>query len=322
MIEVPADELRSRLGRLLGRPVADLRRLPGGASGLTYLLSGGGASLVAKVAPAGIPAVGNRDVLRQSGMLRLLAAVEGLRVPEVVVEDPGQDAEHPPLFVMSYVEGESVEPLQEPGWTATRAEMAGRAHAAVEMLAAMHTNASVPEDEPTSLDGEVLRWDRAFASVPSELNAGADSCRDGLLATLPEPLAPTIVHGDWRLGNMLCVGSMIAAVIDWEIWTVGDPRCDLAWLLLAMDVDHPHATVDPKGLPTPGRLLAAYQEARGPMPDMSWFAALERYKQAAIIALLVKNARKGDPAHPFSVTFTPVIGRLLEWSARLLVEQR
>ena len=44
-----------------------------------------------------------------------------------------------------------------------------------------------------------------------------------------------IVHGDFRLGNLLAAGARIAAVVDWEIWSVGDPRVDVGWFLLNAD---------------------------------------------------------------------------------------
>ena len=53
----------------------------------------------------------------------------------------------------------------------------------------------------------------------------------------PEPRRPTLVHGDYRLGNIICRGAEPAALIDWEIWSAGDPRVELGWFLVFADGD-------------------------------------------------------------------------------------
>ena len=107
-VELPLDELQARLAALR---VAGIRRLAGGASSLTYAgTTAGGREVVVKVAPAGVPPVLNRDVLRQARVLRALGGT-GVPVPEVLWEDGGNPPGVPPLFVMSFVAGTSLEPL-------------------------------------------------------------------------------------------------------------------------------------------------------------------------------------------------------------------
>jgi aminoglycoside phosphotransferase (APT) family kinase protein len=55
------------------------------------------------------------------------------------------------------------------------------------------------------------------------------------LHTAPSALPSAIVHGDFRLGNLLAVGNRITAVIDWEIWSIGDPHVDAGWFLINYD---------------------------------------------------------------------------------------
>src|SRR5206468_5437216 len=99
-VELPLDELQARLAPLR---VAGIRRLAGGASSLTYAgTTAGGREVVVKVAPAGVPPVLNRDVLRQARVLRALGGT-GVPVPEVLWEDGGNPPGVPPLFVMSFV---------------------------------------------------------------------------------------------------------------------------------------------------------------------------------------------------------------------------
>jgi aminoglycoside phosphotransferase (APT) family kinase protein len=323
-VEPRFEDLRSRVAGLLGEIVTDLSRLPGGASGLTYLAHIGSSNrlrVVVKVAPPGLPAVGNRDVLRQASILRVLHDVPGVSVPKVIAEDPGESLDYPPIFVMSHVEGDSIEPLQEDDWSISPRDMGERAHSAIRMLAAMHkwsAASAMLKEPPITLEGEIVRWERAFGTVSAAQREGADACREALLASIPASVQPVIAHGDWRLGNMICDGPLIRAVIDWEIWSVGDPRGDLAWVLMAMDPQHPRSVVPKNGLPCPSELLTTYEFEMGSVTDLAWFSALQRYKQAAIIALLVKNSLKLSEVHPFAMTYGPVVLQLLHWCAATL----
>jgi aminoglycoside phosphotransferase (APT) family kinase protein len=120
-----------------------------------------------------------------------------------------------------------------------------------------------------------------------------------LLSRLPRPVPPVIIHGDYRLGNALCQGRRVEAVIDWELWSIGDPRVDLAWFLLMADPERPQVRrIDP-GMPAPAQLLATYQgAAAAEAVDMAWFAALVRFKQAAAAALITKNNRRLEHPDP------------------------
>ncbi len=76
---------------------------------------------------------------------------------------------------------------------------------------------------------------------------------------------PAIVHGDFRLGNLLAHGTEIKAIIDWEIWTVGDPRVDVGWFLINADPDTYARPTPYVGLMPPVDELAA-RYADGPRP--------------------------------------------------------
>jgi hypothetical protein len=92
---------------------------------------------------------------------------------------------------------------------------------------------------------------------------------------------------------MLASGDTITAVIDWEIWTVGDPRVDLGWFLVNADPDtYRRPTRYAGALPSPSELAALY----GDVPDLAWFKALACFKSTATWALIVKhNRRRPDP---------------------------
>src|SRR3977135_389776 len=84
-------------------------------------------------------------------------------------------------------------------------------------------------DEPAiPLAHELERWVRLFSTAGDDLPHDEAELRRQLAASLPKPVAARVLHGDYRLGNMQFAGDHLAALIDWEIWSVGDPRTDLA----------------------------------------------------------------------------------------------
>ena len=302
-----ADRARAAVQqRFPGASVANVVQLVGGTSSLTYVAemtvptSTGGETrqAVIKAAPPGLEPVRNRDVLRQARLFDVLTEHPGVKVPRVYGTSDGEPPAVPPMFVMSYVAGESYEPAftaDEP--TVTIDELRQRAFAAAHMAAALHSidisGTAVAGEKVTDVGAEVARWARAFDSVDEDLRSGHEQVRDALLAQIPPSVAPSVLHGDFRLGNMQCNGGRVDALIDWEIWSLGDRRLDLAWLLLNSDPHHPNSRKADTGLPEPTALIDAYQEMSGvTIEGMGWFNSLVRYKQAAASVLIIKNNRK------------------------------
>lgn len=314
--------------------LTQLRQLTGGTSSLTYLATrlhpqGAESQVVIKVAPAGLEPVRNRDVLRQARILRTLSGTDVL-VPCVLGEDAGSPPEVPPLFVMEFVAGESYEPMQRDDQgrsSATDREVSERALAAVRMLVALHhldsATLAVANEPVVAPADELRRWHRAFTTTDGDLHPRVvDQAYDLLAAETPLPLPPVVSHGDWRLGNMQCQGSEIRAVIDWEIWSLGDPRLDLSWLLLMADPVRLGA-VRHGGMPGPAELLAAYEALAGrQLEGMTWFAALVRFKQAAASALICKNTRKAPIPTDRGLAMAELVPSLASRAVELLSSRR
>ena len=235
MTEPDPDELRRRLD---GAGVTGVAPLSGGASSLTFKGALDGRPVVVKIAPPGVEPVAHRDVLRQARIIKALAG-KRVPVPEVLWEDPGDPPHTPPLFVMSHVEGDCVEPLFD--GCADTPDLSERYRNACRAMAALH---SLSPSE-LGLDGEpivdaiaeVWRWSDTLQTVDAALVPDWPGVRDALLSCAPTAMGPSVVHGDFRLGNLMAAGSRINAVIDWEIWSVGDPRIDAGWFLINCDPD-------------------------------------------------------------------------------------
>lgn len=308
-----------------GAVVSGVRRLEGGVSSLTYAATmrtdGGERPVVLKVAPPGLAPVRNRDVLRQAHVLRRLAGLDGFPVPEVEFTDPGAPPEIPPLFGMAYRPGESYEPTLDvspaPPTAAVAAERMLAAARALARLQVWSPEALNLGTEPVSPVAEELnRWQRLFATVDADIGPGHEKLFARLARSVPAGVAPRVLHGDFRLANMLFVGTRLEAVIDWEIWSVGDPRSDLAWLLMHTRPAHVFHKDRPaadraacSALPTPAELLAEYISTRrglGASPDeidqvaidLPWFLGVCYYKVAATIAVIYKRDRRRPDPNP------------------------
>jgi len=297
---------RDRPGLEVGR----LARLPGGHSGLTYRLETADGPLVVKSVPDGQRALGRHDMLRQARMIAALAPTD-VPVPAVVATDETE----PAWFAMELVAGESLEPvLDDPEVPASLA--AARMLRAAETLPALHGVPldKVPVDaEPLSPADELARWARTMAAVPEHLVPGAALLHQRLAGTVPTAVAPTLVHGDYRLGNLICSGNEPAALIDWEIWSVGDPRVELGWFLVFADGSNfPGVGRDVPGLPTSDELVEAYAAGGRPVDGLGWFDALGRYKMAAIMGHNLRRHLEGRHHDPDQERLPDTIRRLIE----------
>jgi aminoglycoside phosphotransferase (APT) family kinase protein len=285
-------------------------RMPGGHSGLTYRVETSEGALVVKSVPPEQKAIGRHDMLRQARIIDALAAT-GVPVPAVVATGEGE----PAWFAMELVQGESLEPvLDDPAVAPPLA--AARMLRAAETLPALHDVPldKVPVDgDPLSPADELGRWARTMGAVPPELVPDAERLHQRLAGSVPAAVAPTLVHGDYRLGNLICRGTEPAALIDWEIWSVGDPRVELGWFLVFADgTNFPGVGRDVPGLPTAGELVAAYAADGRPVEDLAWFDALGRYKMAAIMGHNLRRHLEGRHHDPDQERLPDTIRRLIQ----------
>jgi aminoglycoside phosphotransferase (APT) family kinase protein len=202
---------------------------------------------------------------------------------------------------MEFVDGHVVRDQLPPEWPATPATRRAMAAALVDTLLTLH--AVAPEDigladfgHPQGfLERQVRRWWQQWeASKTRELPA-IDELHQRLLDALPIQSAPGIVHGDYRFDNVIYARDdpgTIAAVVDWEMSTVGDPLCDLGLLVVywVTDSADPAARALPggrvslgEGFPTRDQLIASYASRSGrDLSHLEWYVALGSYKLAII----------------------------------------
>jgi aminoglycoside phosphotransferase (APT) family kinase protein len=321
---VPELDLRHLEKRLTPAGVSGLRALAGGASSLTYAGQLADHRVVIKVAPPGVAPILNRDVLRQARLIRALETTP-VPVPQVLWEDPGEPPGIPPLFVMSFLEGSSLEPLFDGDADGPDEEVvASRMRNAAQAMAELHrVDPQSLALGPESVVGpaqEIDRWGRLLETIDPALVPGWPEVSVDLRTSLPAADGPAVVHGDFRLGNLLAVDAEITAVIDWEIWSLGDHRVDVGWFLLNADPrTYRRRTRYAGSTPRPDDLSAVYAETLGKnVPDLAWFQALAAFKSAATWSLIVKHNRRRKSPDPVLEAMAPVLPELLDRARQLL----
>lgn len=218
------DELVVALGRRLGGAVADLHRLSGGASRETWSFTLDGRRLVLRRDPPG--AAAKAAMGREAALLRAAAGV-GVPVPEVLDSSDDAGILGSAFLVMAYLEGETIprKILRDPPFAGIRPRLARQCG---EILARLHTLA------PDAVDGleeqDQLTQYRSLLDGLGQPHPAFELAFRWLDANRPPATNATIVHGDFRNGNLMVGPDGVRAVLDWELAHAGDPMEDLGWL--------------------------------------------------------------------------------------------
>ncbi|GAA2481839.1 phosphotransferase family protein [Streptomyces longisporus] len=284
--------------RLPGRgPLTGVTPLAGGRSNLTYRLSWGGRTLVLRRPPLGHVLATAHDMAREYRVLSALGPA-GVPVPRTYALCRDADVLGAPFYVMGFAEGITYRSDAE---LAPLGEHSARrtTRALVDTLALLH---SVDPQEVGLADfgrpegfmaRQVRRWRRQWDASRTREVDGADQLNDRLAATCPPSGAVAVVHGDYKLDNVLLDRAdpgRVTAVLDWEMSTLGDPLADLGMLCMYWDgfagVDRP-PVASPGARPGwPGREALVEQYAAhstAGLERLGWYTAFAFYKLAAIL---------------------------------------
>ena len=158
---------------------------------------------------------------------------------------------------------------------------------------------------------QVSRWSRQYAELKTEDIPAMDRLSAWLPENIPDDGDPTtIVHGDYRLGNLVVhpTEPRIVAVLDWELSTLGHPLCDIAYNCLGYHLPEPphgYATVDLRklGLPTENDYVAAYcrRVGRPSIANWNFYLAFSLFRLAAIAQGVYRRGLDGNAANPDSI---------------------
>lgn len=295
----------AQLEQAIGGPIS-LEPVASGQSNPTWFVTRGADRLVLRKKPAGKTLSGAHAIEREYRIMAALAG-SGVPVPEMILLEEDTDVIGTPFYLMERVEGQVHE---ESALPALPPEDRGIFHRdAARILAALHRVdwMAVGLEGYGKPDGyyerQVRRWARQWQDSRADPDPLIDSLNDWFSANLPRPSPTTIVHGDFRVGNLMYdqTRKCISAVLDWELSTLGDPLADLAhWFLfydLAPDQLGGMHGLDlaALGVPGPQAFLDDYHRAGGPNLELTPFhRAFAHYRMSIIFSGIAARVRSGQ----------------------------
>lgn len=301
------------LGRWLAANVAGavpeilVRQFKGGQSNPTYYVGSGDLALVLRKKPPGKLLPSAHAVEREYRIMRALRDTD-VPVPDAVALCEDDSVIGTPFFVMRYVRANIY-------WDPTLPELAANEQRAavyreyVRALAALHRvdYAKVGLADYGKVGQyvarQVDRWSKQYEASRTADIAPMEKLMKWLPANIPAGDETTLIHGDWRLDNMMFDdGQKCVAVIDWELSTLGHPASDVAYAAMGYHLNMPGrgglAGVDVKslGIPTEDELVAEYCKLTGRdrIEGWSFFMAFGMFRLAAIAQGVYKRSLQGN----------------------------
>jgi aminoglycoside phosphotransferase (APT) family kinase protein len=272
----------------------------GGTQNEIYEIERGDLHAAVRIPPPEAPDSRDDGILRE---WRIMAALEGTDVP------------HPPalavctdktvlgrtFYVMGYVDGWSpinVDDWPEPFFSDLDARQ-GLAYELVDgiaLLSKVDWQAKGLQDlgRPDGFhERQVDRWTGFFERIKGREVPGFEEAAGWLRAHRPIDYVPGLMHGDYQFANVMYEHggpAKLAAIVDWEMGTVGDPKLDLGWVVQSWPEDTSDGQgtvagyVDMTGMPSRTKILERYHEVSGrQVDDMDYYTVLAKWKLAVVL---------------------------------------
>ncbi len=286
-----------------------IERLHGGQSNPTFRLTAPGAAYVLRRKPFGNLLPSAHAVERE---YRVMSALRGSAVPVPGVHGLCEDSSivGTPFFVMDYVAGRIFEDSRMP--SVARPERSALFDAMNAVIAALHTidPASVGLEDfgrpGNYIERQVGRWTKQYRASATEPIEEMERIVEWLPQHLPPEHGGRIVHGDYKVDNILFhpTEARVVALLDWELSTIGDPLADFAFHLMAWHLEptlfRGWAGEDFAALGIPSERNYAEIYARrtgiGAATDWRFYLVFSMFRLAAILQGITKRAESGNAA--------------------------
>jgi len=306
---------RDALGDWLRRTVGlygdlDWGQVPGGLSNLTYIVTDErGRRVVVRRPPDGQLTGGAHDVLREARIMSALLAT-AVPVPRVLAVCAAPQLVSVPCYVMEHVPGKVLASAA----SAERLAESDRRRLGFRLIGVLADMQAVDLDQvglgdlrrrTPYLKRQTRRWTAQWQATADRPVPAVDHVARQLVRILPQvrPEPDCLVHGDFRLGNVMITGDaepQVSALLDWELATVGHPLADLGFL--GARVQAPpgvlEADTDPlsvAGFPAYEELVACFQERTGvDTSALPVFVALAAWRWAIIVEGIQQRFSRGQ----------------------------
>jgi aminoglycoside phosphotransferase (APT) family kinase protein len=313
----------------MGPEALEVRQFPTGASNLTYLLRIGAWEGVLRRPPHGPLPPKAHDMKRECAMLKRIHPVFTLAPrPYLYCDDPA--VLDTPFYIMERRRGQVLNEAFPESVTPTPELCRRLSEAMIDTLVDIHAldwqTAGLGEfgHAPGFLQRQVTGWIERYNRSQTPASPSIDTLARWLVEHLPASPAPTLIHNDFKLNNILLADEDLArpvAVVDWEMATIGDPLFDLAITLSYwVEADDPYElrSLQPTVTYLPGFLTRAacmerYAASSGrDLSAMSFYQSFAFFKLAVIMQQIYLRWLRGQTSDPRFATFGQRIGMLIQ----------
>jgi aminoglycoside phosphotransferase (APT) family kinase protein len=304
------------------------RYISGGSQNEIFEIRRGDIHAALRKPPTNAPAPRDDGILRE---WRIIEALDGTDVPHTKAVAVCADSSvlGRPFYLMGFVDGWST--MNTDGWPAPFDNDAdarrGLAFELIEGIVRMGNvdwQAKGLQDlgRPDGFhDRQVERWTRFFERIKGREIPGLPEATAWLARHRPIDFVPGIMHGDYQFANVMYrhgAPARLAAIVDWEMGTVGDPKLDLAWALQGWPVDTSTDAgdigyVDTSGMPGRLELLEYYaQGSKRQVDDFDYYMVLARWKLAIVLEQGYQRAGDDPKLQGFGANVTDLMARAAE----------
>ena len=288
----------------------EVKQFRSGASNLTYLLEYPDRELVLRRPPIGTKAVSAHDMKREFLIQSRLKPVYDL-VPKVIALCEDRSIIGSDFYVMERIKGDIFR--RDVPESLTKEDISIMATSLVAGLAQLHAVDATLLAELNKGAGYVTRqvegWSKRFRNAITDDVPDGEDVMSWLAENKPEDVGSCIIHGDWRIDNMVFdLGQKkLVGVLDWELATVGDPLMDLGsalayWVDRVDDVEFASLRRQPshlEGMPTRKEFIAKYLELSGrKCSDFTFYEVFGLFRLTVIIQQIWARYRAGQTTNP------------------------
>jgi aminoglycoside phosphotransferase (APT) family kinase protein len=312
-----------------GAPV-EHRFISGGTQNDIYEIRRGDVHGAIRIPPPEAPASRDDGILRE---WRIIDALRGTDVPhtEAIAACADPSVLGRAFYLMGFVDGWS--PMGVDDWPAPfDTDLTARQGLAYELVEGIALLSKVDWKGKGLADlgrpdgfheRQVERWTAFLERIKGRELPGFDEAAAWLRSHRPLDYVPGLMHGDYQFANVMYRHggpARLAAIVDWEMGTVGDPKLDLAWVVQSWPEDTSGGDgavggyVDMTGMPSRSEVLARYAEVSGrQVDDIDYYCVLARWKLAVVLEQGFQRAGDDEKL----LAFGPVVLDLMQGAGDL-----
>jgi len=312
-----------------GEPI-EHRFLSGGSQNEIYEIRRGELRCAIRIPPPEAPPDRDEGILRE---WRIIEALDGTDVPHTPAIGMCEDTSvlGRAFYLMGFVDGWS--PMEYRGWAPpfdtdleARAGLGFQLAEGIALLSKVDWRGKGLQDlgRPDGFhDRQVDRWTTFFERINGRKLDGMDTATAWLRTHRPLDYIPGLMHGDYQFANVMYKNgapARLAAIVDWEMGTVGDPKLDLGWMVQGWPDDTMAADasgssyVDLKGMPSRSPVLSHYAVVSGrQVDDIDYYVILAKWKLAVVLERGFQRAGNDEKL----LAFGQVIVDLMKGAAEL-----